>query len=177
MANLGSRRNIHKHTDSPFLELPDLSAHYQVITNGLWKEESFFKDKPGTWISMGEFKGLPYVPPSIEQIEEVITEVFFDRGTSERAYRFTTNSAGYDQFEQAVRDQLSSMLDEASVELDTSTQSVLPGEVFIGSTSGGVYTAGFDPYIENTDSITITRQFTTTEEAINYLDQLSNNDI
>lgn len=46
---------------------------------------------------------------------------------------------------------------------------VMP-DAFIGYSSIG-------EHIANTDSITTTRQFTTEEEAINYLDQLSSNDI
>lgn len=46
---------------------------------------------------------------------------------------------------------------------------VMP-DAFIGYSSVG-------EYIANTDSITTTRQFNTEEEAINYLDQLSSNDI
>ena len=144
---------IKEHVDSPFTQYPDILEEpiYKVITNGLWADPEFPFDKD-----------FPYSNLDIQQVREALESLqtgiqFVNPESQEREMVLWTGPEGHRVLQGVVQEGSERQISHygsAPTDLDTLGESIM-----------------------NSDSITTIRQFRTEEEAINYLDQISNNDI
>lgn len=176
---------------------------YRVVSGGFWRDPTWKFDNdlgPGLQEVIQPGDTVYHNGLNVSQIEEALNGILERHENQveelDRRITFRTGPEGMRQFNEALwnelsRERVTYIIDEVPqvstgiFEAATPTISSGLGTIQIYGTGGanreyGEYVAGYDPYvptgeeIRNSQSISTTRHFETEEEAINYLDSLSN---